>query len=39
MKAIENNRTWELTALPAGHRAIGLKWVYKVKRNEAGDVV
>jgi transposase InsO family protein len=39
MKAIEDNDTWELTSLPAGHRAIGLKWVYKVKRNEAGDVV
>jgi hypothetical protein len=39
MKAIEDNDTWELTSLPVGHRAIGLKWVYKVKRNEAGDVV
>jgi hypothetical protein len=39
MKAIEDNETWELTVLPAGHRAIGLKWVYKVKRNEAGNIV
>jgi hypothetical protein len=39
MKAIEDNRTWELTALPVGHQAIGLKWVYKVKHNEVGDVV
>jgi hypothetical protein len=39
MKAIEDNGTWELTILPAGHRAIGLKWVYKVKRNEAGNIV
>jgi hypothetical protein len=39
MKAIEDNDTWELTSLPVDHRAIGLKWVYKVKRNEAGDVV
>jgi hypothetical protein len=39
MKAIEDNDTWELTSLPAGHRAIGLKWVYRVKRNEAGNIV
>jgi hypothetical protein len=39
MKAIEDNYTWELTSLPVGHRAIGLKWVYKVKHNESGDVV
>jgi hypothetical protein len=39
MKAIESNRTWELVSLPVGHRAIGLKWVFKVKRNEASDVV
>lgn len=39
MKSIEDNKTWELAALPTGHRAIGLKWVYKVKRNENGDIV
>jgi hypothetical protein len=39
MKAIERNNTWELAPLPVDHRTIGLKWVYKVKRNEAGDVV
>ena len=39
IKAIEENRTWELVELPARHRAIGLKWVYKIKRDENGDVV
>jgi hypothetical protein len=39
LKAIEDNDTWELTSLPANHRAIGLKWVYKVNRNEVGNVV
>ena len=39
MKAIEDNRTYELTTLPVGHRAIGLKWVYKVKHNEKGEVM
>jgi hypothetical protein len=39
MRAIQENDTWELASLPIGHRAIGLKWVYKVKRNEAVEVV
>lgn len=25
--------------LPAGHRAITLKWVYKLKKDEAGAVI
>jgi hypothetical protein len=25
--------------LPKGHRAIGLKWVFKIKKNEHGEVV
>jgi hypothetical protein len=37
--SIKRNRTWELANLPQGHRAITLKWVYKLKRNEAGEVV
>ena len=35
MDAVERNRTWELADLPAGHRAITLKWVYKLKKDEA----
>jgi hypothetical protein len=33
MKSIEENHTWELVDLPRGHRAIGLKWVFKAKRD------
>jgi type IV secretory pathway component VirB8 len=29
----------ELADLPYGHRAITLKWVYNLKRNETGEVV
>src|SRR6185312_2692389 len=36
--AIQSNKTWRLVPLPAGHRPIGLKWVYKVKKNAAGEV-
>lgn len=32
MESIRDNDTWELALLPDGHRAIGLKWVYKVIR-------
>jgi hypothetical protein len=39
MDAVETNRTWELADLPHGHRAITLKWVFKLKRNETGAIV
>jgi hypothetical protein len=39
MRAIHENNTWELALLPAGHCAINLKWIYKVKQNEAGEIV
>jgi len=39
MAAVEENHTWELVDPPVGCRPIGLKWVYKVKRIERGEVV
>lgn len=39
MRSIEENQTWSLTDLPKGRRAIGLKWVYKVKKDSQGAVV
>ncbi|CAL5371264.1 unnamed protein product [Camellia sinensis] len=38
MKAIERNNTWELTDLPTGAKKIGVKWVYKTKLKENGEV-
>jgi hypothetical protein len=38
MASIEQNQTWSLVELPAGHRAIGLKWVFKIKKDEHGNV-
>ena len=32
------NRTWKLTHLPPGKRAIGCKWVFKVKFKADGSV-
>jgi hypothetical protein len=39
MDAVEKNRTWELADLPRGHNVITLKWVFKLKRDEAGAIV
>jgi hypothetical protein len=36
--SVKQNQTWELADLPQGHRAITLKSVYKLKRNEAGEI-
>lgn len=38
MASIIDNKTWRLVDLPAGSRPIGLKWVYKLKRDANGDV-
>ncbi|KAF0912717.1 hypothetical protein E2562_018965 [Oryza meyeriana var. granulata] len=37
--ATAENKTWVLVDLPPGHRPIGLKWVFKLKRDEQGAVV
>jgi hypothetical protein len=39
MDVVEKNCTWELADLPRGHSAITLKWVFKLKRDEAGAIV
>ncbi|KAG8490330.1 hypothetical protein CXB51_015871 [Gossypium anomalum] len=33
-----SNHTWDLVPLPAGRRAVGCKWIFKVKRNADGSV-
>ncbi|KAL0301405.1 UNVERIFIED_CONTAM: Retrovirus-related Pol polyprotein from transposon RE2 [Sesamum radiatum] len=38
LEALENNSTWDLTTLPAGKRAIGSRWVYKVKLHQDGSI-
>jgi hypothetical protein len=34
MDSIEENGTWSLVDLPPGRKPIGVKWVFKVKRDE-----
>lgn len=38
IKAIEKNQTWTLSSLPEDAKAIGVKWLYKTKLNELGEV-
>ncbi|RVW42706.1 Retrovirus-related Pol polyprotein from transposon TNT 1-94 [Vitis vinifera] len=38
IEAIERNNTWELTDLPSGGKTIGVKWIFKTKLNENGEV-
>jgi hypothetical protein len=39
VQSIKENKTWSLIELPTGRRAIGLKWVFKVKKNQLGEVI
>lgn len=39
IESIEKNRTWSFAPLPAGCKAIGLKWVFKLKKNSEGEVI
>jgi hypothetical protein len=38
MQAHLDNGTWKLVKLPAGRKAIGSKWVLKIKRNTDGSI-
>jgi len=39
LQSIEENNTWMLSDLPKNHQAIGLKWVFKLKRDPDGSIV
>ena len=38
IKAIKRNDTWELATFPTEKKTIGVKWVYKLKKNAKGEV-
>lgn len=39
IEAVEKNNTWVLTELPPGQKTIGLKWVFKLKRDTNGKII
>nr|GEW78931.1 ribonuclease H-like domain, reverse transcriptase, RNA-dependent DNA polymerase [Tanacetum cinerariifolium] len=39
LDSINRNNTWELTTLPKGHKAIGLKWVLKTKKDANENII
>ncbi|GKC59328.1 ribonuclease H-like domain, reverse transcriptase, RNA-dependent DNA polymerase, partial [Tanacetum coccineum] len=39
LDSINKNNTWTLTTLPINQKAIGLKWVYKAKRDAKGKII
>jgi hypothetical protein len=39
LSSIEENSTWKLCELPKGHKSIGLKWVYKLKKDPDGKLI
>ena len=38
MESLSKNKTWDLVSLPKGRKAIGNRWVFRVKENQAGEV-
>nr|GEZ48289.1 ribonuclease H-like domain, reverse transcriptase, RNA-dependent DNA polymerase [Tanacetum cinerariifolium] len=39
LDSINKNNTWTLTTLPTNQKAIGLKWVFKTKRDVKGNII
>ena len=38
IQALERNRTWTMQRLPPGKKALGCKWVYRVKYHLDGTI-
>jgi hypothetical protein len=38
INSIIKNNIWELTTLPRGHNPIGVKWIFKTKRNAEREI-
>lgn len=38
IQALKQNKTWTVEDLPFGKKAIGSKWVYKIKNNSNGSI-
>ena len=38
LNSIKENGTWSLVPLPAGRKAVGSKWIFRIKRDAAGNI-
>lgn len=38
MNSIMKNQTWKLADFPHGAKCVGVKWIYKAKFNEHGEI-
>jgi hypothetical protein len=38
LEALRKNKTWELTTLPTGKKAISCRWIYTFKQNPDGKI-
>jgi len=38
LQALEKAKTWIVSTLPKGKRAISSKWIFKIKRDETGNI-
>lgn len=38
LEALERNKAWILSDLPIGKKAIGCKWVYRIKYKSTGEI-
>ena len=38
IECIEKNQTWELVDVPKEKYVVGVKWIYKTKKNSDGNV-
>jgi hypothetical protein len=38
IKTIEKNNIWELTTIPKEQKSIGVKWMFKAKKNVKGEI-
>lgn len=38
IRALEDNKTWVMTNLPPGKKALGCRWVYKIKFKSDGSI-
>ncbi|GKV24632.1 hypothetical protein SLEP1_g34217 [Rubroshorea leprosula] len=38
MESLHKNKTWDLVQLPEGRKAIGCRWIYKLKKDSKGNI-